>query len=67
MPHEITFLGILFSPFVPLCLAGAGAAILFSFLLARLNLLRFFVNPPWVIVAFGIIFICLLSAVMWTA
>ncbi len=61
MPHELSFLGVFFSPLVLSCFFGFSLAALVGTLMARLGWLRFFANPPWVITAVGIIIICLLS------
>lgn len=58
MPHELSLWGVYLSPFLPACLLGFGLAALSALALARLGWLRFFANPPWVIVALGVIFIC---------
>lgn len=61
MPHELALWGVYLSPFLPVCLFGFGLAALAGIVLARLGWLRYFANPPWVIVALGVMFICVLS------
>lgn len=60
MPHELALWGVTISPLLPACFAGFALAAVTGWLLARLNWLRFFANPPWVVAGLGVIYVCLI-------
>lgn len=59
MPHELALFGVYISPLLPACFAGFGLAALTGWALAHAGFLRYFANPPWVIAALGVIYVCL--------
>lgn len=60
MPHELSVFGIYVSPLLPAFFGGFALAALSGWLLARADWLRFFANPPWVVVALGVIYTTLM-------
>lgn len=65
MPHELSLMGVSFSPFLPVLLGGLASGGLVFGLLVRLSLSRYFANPPWVFLALVTIATCLLAS-FWT-
>lgn len=65
MPHELSLMGVFFSPFLPVLLGGLVSGGLLFGLLIHLGLNRFFANPPWVFLALVTIATCLLAS-FWT-
>lgn len=66
MPHELSCMGVYFSPFLPVVPLGVLGALGTAFLLNKSGLSRWFANPPWVFVALIVIYICLLAP-FWMA
>ncbi|MEG2139313.1 MAG: DUF1656 domain-containing protein [Bilophila sp.] len=63
MPHELSVLGVFFSPFLPILLCGIGIGTFVFWLLVRFGVNSFFANPPWVFLALVVIATCLLASV----
>ena len=64
VPHEISILGVYFSPMLLAALPGVAAAGLTALLLNRYRLSRFFVYPPLVFLALAVLYTSLIGA-LW--
>lgn len=61
MPHELSFIGIYFSPLLANLVLGFMLSLGTAFILNYFRLSRFFGYPPLVFVSLVVLYTCLLS------